>query len=74
VPDWRVVRDDGAVQVGDDGEVARQALCADVAADRFAREVHPALDRVERLPSSHSPMLSLPGRLADVLHAVGASA
>jgi pimeloyl-ACP methyl ester carboxylesterase len=118
MPAWIVVRDDGAVQVTDDLEVARQALCADVEADRFAREVHPrylltsmsgltaassgpvrthpatyvvceqdqalpvvaqeamgaALDRVERLPSSHSPMLSLPGRLADVLHAVGASA
>jgi pimeloyl-ACP methyl ester carboxylesterase len=118
MPDWVVVRDDGTVQVSDDLEVARQALCADVEADRFAREVHPrylltsmssltaassgpvrthpatyvvceqdhavpvvaqeamaaSFDRVERLPSSHSPMLSMPGRLADVLHDVGSSA
>jgi len=118
MPDWIVVRDDGSVQVSDDVEIARQALCADVEADRFAREVHPGylltsmraltavssgpvrthaatyvvceqdqaipvvaqeamgavLDRVERLPSSHSPMLSMPGRLADVLHEVGSPA
>ncbi len=118
MPDWIVVRDDGAVQVTDDLEVARRTLCADVDADRFARDVHPrylltslsgltapssgpvraheatyvvceqdqaipvaaqeamgaAFDRVERLPSSHSPMLSMPGRLAEVLHDVGSSA
>ena len=33
-----------------------------------------AFERVERLPSSHSPMLSMPGRLADVLHEVGSAA
>jgi len=91
-------------------------LCADVDADRFAREIHPhylltsmsgltaassgpvrthpatyvvceqdqafpvaaqeataaTFERVERLPSSHSPMLSMPGRLAEVLHSASA--
>ncbi len=41
MPDWMTVRNDGAVQVSDDPEVVRQALCADVDADYFAREVHP---------------------------------
>lgn len=111
MPGWMVVRDDGAVQVSDDAEVVRQALCADVDAEFFAREVHPrylltslssvaaastgpqrthpasyivceqdqavpleaqealasTFDRVERLPSSHAPMLSMPERLADVI-------
>jgi pimeloyl-ACP methyl ester carboxylesterase len=111
MPGWVVIRDDGAVQVSDDAEVVRQALCADVEAAYFAREVHPRyvltslssmqsastgperkhaasyvvceqdqalpvqaqealasnFDRVERLPSSHSPMLSMPERLAEVL-------
>ena len=118
VPDWMVLRDDGAVQVSDDAEVVRRSLCADVDGTRFVREVHPRYvlsswsslaapsaaparthpatyvvcehdralpvdaqqafadrcDRVERLPSSHSPMLSLPGRLADVLARVAAPA
>ena len=116
VPDWTVLRPDGAVQVSEQVEVARQALCADVDAERFARDVHPrylltsmsslatastapdrthpatyvvceqdrvvpveaqeamagSLDSVERLPSSHSPMLSMPGRLAEVLARAGA--
>lgn len=116
VPDWTVLRDDGAVQVSERLEVARQALCADVDAERFARDVYPrylltsmsslatastapdrthpatyvvcehdhvvpveaqeamagSLDGVERLPSSHSPMLSMPGRLAEVLERAGA--
>ncbi len=111
MPDWMTVRNDGAVQVSDDPEVVRQALCADVDADYFAREVHPrylltslssvqspstgpgrthpatyvvceqdhaipieaqeavatTFDRVERLPSSHAPMLSMPERLAGVI-------
>ena len=111
VPAWMVVRDDGAAQVSDDAEVARQALCAEDEAEYFAREVHPrylltslssaqavstgrprthpasyvvceqdqavpvqaqeataaTFERVERLPSSHSPMLSMPGRLAEVI-------
>jgi pimeloyl-ACP methyl ester carboxylesterase len=111
MPDWMTVRDDGAVQVSQDAEVVRQALCADVDADYFAREVHPrylltslsslgspsaapqrthpatyvvcqqdralpveaqeamatTFDRVERLPSSHAAMLSMPERLAEVI-------
>lgn len=111
MPGWMIVRDDGAVQVSDDAEVVRQALCADVEADFFAREVHPrylltsvsslqapstgpershpasyivceqdqavpvqaqeaiasTFDRVERLPSSHAPMLSMPQRLAEAI-------
>lgn len=111
MPGWMVVRDDGAVQVSDHAELVRQALCADVDTDYFAREVHPrylltslssiqspsaaprrthlasyvvcehdravppeaqeaiasTFDRVERLPSSHAPMLSMPDRLAEVL-------
>ena len=111
IPGWMVVRDDGAVQVSDDAEVVRQAICLDVEAEYFAREVHPrylltslssfqgastgpershpasyivceqdqavpvqaqesiaaTFDRVERLPSSHAPMLSMPERLAEVI-------
>lgn len=114
MPDWMVVRDDGAVQVSDDAEVVRQALCADVEAGYFAREVHPRylltslsslqsastgpershpasyivcehdravpveaqdamasnFDRVERLPSAHAPMVSMPERLAEVISSV----
>ena len=111
LPGWMVVRDDGTVGVSDDLEAARQALCADIDAERFAREVHPryvltslssaaapstapqpqhpttyiiceqdqtippaaqeamsaAADHVIRLPSSHSPLLSMPKQLASVL-------
>ena len=118
MPGWMVVRDDGAVQVNDDAEVVRQALCADVEADYFAREVHPrylltslsslqspsaapkrthlasyvvceqdqaipvgaqeamasTFDKVQRLPSSHAPMLSMPERLAEVLSQTSAAA
>ncbi len=117
LPGWMVVRDDGAVQVSDDAEVVRQALCADVEAEYFAREVHPRFvltslsalqsastgperthaasyvvceqdravpvqaqeamaatcDRVERFPSSHSPMLSMPDRLAETIHRTSAA-
>lgn len=112
MPDWMTVRNDGAVQVSDDPEVVRQALCADVDADYFAKEVHPrylvtslsslqspstggarthpatyvvcqqdrafpveaqeaiatTFDRVARLPSPHAAMLSVPERLAGVIH------
>jgi hypothetical protein len=111
-PDWMVVRPDvGAVQVSEDADVVRQALCADVDQERFLRDVYPryvltslrilaeassapapahettyviceqdqavpltaqeamssSADRVERLPSSHSPLLSMPERLAEIL-------
>jgi pimeloyl-ACP methyl ester carboxylesterase len=111
-PDWMLVRPDvGAVQVSDDADVVRRALCADVDQERFLRDVYPryvmtslrimaeassapaaghettyviceqdqavpptaqeamssSADRVERLPSSHSPLLSMPDRLAEVL-------
>lgn len=113
-PDWMVAREDGAVQVNDDVELARQALCADVDAERYSRDVHPryvltsipslgspssapqpshpstyivceqdqaipiqaqeamsaAADHVERLPSSHSPMLSMPSNLSALLAGV----
>lgn len=117
LPGRLVVRDDGAVHVSDDAEVVRQALCADVEAEYFAREVHhrfvltslsalqsastgperthtasyvvceqdqavpvqaqeamaATFDRVERLPSSHSPMLSMPDRLAETLQRTSAA-
>jgi pimeloyl-ACP methyl ester carboxylesterase len=112
VASWMVVRpDDGVVQVSDDPEVVRQAVCADIAPERFLRDVYPryvltslrsfadassaptaghgttyvicerdavipvaaqevmssTADRVERLPSSHAPLLCMPERLARVL-------
>jgi len=41
IPDWMVLRNDGTAQVSPDPEVVRQALSADVDAERFAAEVHP---------------------------------
>jgi hypothetical protein len=118
-PDWMLVRPDvGAVQVSDDADVVRQALCADIDRERFLRDVYPhyvltslriwadassapaaghettyviceqdravpptaqevmssSADHVERLPSSHSPMLSMPDRLAEVLGKAAARA
>ena len=114
LPDWIVGREDGSAQVNDDVELARQALCADVDAERFRRDVHPryvltsltsfgspssapqpshpstyivceqdhaipiqaqeamsaAATHIERLPSSHSPMLSMPGTLSALLAGV----
>ena len=112
IPDWMLVRPDvGAVQVSQDADVVRAALCADVDQERFMRDVYPhyvlmsmkvlgeassapaaahettyvvceqdqaipvpaqeamssSADHVERLPSSHSPLLSMPDRLAEVL-------
>lgn len=111
LPGWIVTRDDGTAQITDDLEMARQALCADIDAGRFAAEVHPryvlsslsmvaapstapqpthpttyiiceqdqaippqaqeamaaAASHVVRLPSSHSPFLSMPKQLASVL-------
>lgn len=111
LPGWIVTRDDGTAQVSDDLEMARQALCADIDAGRFAAEVHPrfvltslsmlaapstapqpthlttyiiceqdqaippqaqeamaaAANHVVRLPSSHTPFLSMPKHLASVL-------
>ena len=111
LPGWIVTRDDGTAQISDDLEMARQALCADIDAGRFAAEVHPryvlsslsmvaapstapqpthpttyiiceqdqaippqaqeamaaAANHVVRLPSSHSPLLSMPKQLASVL-------
>jgi pimeloyl-ACP methyl ester carboxylesterase len=111
LPGWIVTRDDGTAQISDDLEMARQALCADIDAGRFAAEVHPryvlsslsmvtapstapqpthpttyiiceqdqaippqaqeamaaAASHVVRLPSSHSPFLSMPKQLASVL-------
>lgn len=110
LPDWMTARDDGTVAVTDDLEVARLALCADVAPVRAEQDLrrlvpqsmsslgspstapartHPttyviceqdraippgaqeqmasAADHVERLPSSHQPMVAMPERLAAVL-------
>ena len=113
-PAWMVGREDGSVQVHHDVELARQALCADVDAERFRRDVHPryvltsltsfgspssapqpshpstyivceqdhaiptqaqeamsaAASHVERLPASHSPMLSMPGNVSALLAGV----
>lgn len=118
MPDWMDVRpEEGVVQVCDRADVVRQALCADIPADRFQREVYPRYvlttlksfadpssapaadhtttyvvceqdlavplaaqeamsaraDRLERLPSSHSPLLSMPERLAQVVDSVAAA-
>ena len=119
IPNWMAVRpDDGVIQVSDDAEVVRQAVCADVEQDRFLRDVYPryvltslrsladacsapaarhgttyviceqdqalppaaqeamssTADHVERLPSSHAPLLSMPERLAQVLDKAAAGA
>jgi pimeloyl-ACP methyl ester carboxylesterase len=110
LPGWMVIRDE-AISVSGDLEVVRQALCADIDAERFAAEVYPrfvltsmssaatpstapqpthpttyiicehdqalppqaqeamsaAADHVVRLPSSHTPFLSMPRQLASVL-------
>jgi hypothetical protein len=118
-PDWMLVRQDvGAVQVNDDADLVRHAVCADIDRERFVRDVYPryvltslriladagsaptaghattyviceqdravpptaqeamspSADRVVRLPSSHSPMLSMPDRLAEVLDHAAAKA
>jgi pimeloyl-ACP methyl ester carboxylesterase len=119
IPGWIVVHpDEGVIQVSDDAEAVRRAVCADVEPERFLRDVYPryvptslrsyadpssapaarhtttyvvceqdqalppaaqeamasTADRVERLPSSHSPLLSMPERLARVLDSAAASA
>ncbi len=111
LPDWMTAREDGAVQVADDADVVREALCHDVDQERFLADVFPryaltslssvgspstaptrshstsyivcehdravppeaqeamagAADHVHRLPSSHSPLLSMPQQLADTI-------
>ena len=118
LPGWMPARDDGTVAVSRDLEVVRQTLCADIDAERFAKEVYPryvlaslsnaatpqyrpaaqhpttyiiceqdqaslpqaqeamssAADHVIRLPSSHSPFLSMPKQLARALGAAVSSA
>lgn len=114
LPGWIAMREDGALQVSDDPDVVRDALCLDVDRDRFLTELYPryvltsissigapstapspshpssyficeqdnavppeaqeamagAADHVYRLPSSHSPMLSMPQRLAEAIASV----
>jgi hypothetical protein len=41
LPGWMAARDDGTVAVSSDLEVVRQTLCADIDAERFAKEVYP---------------------------------
>jgi pimeloyl-ACP methyl ester carboxylesterase len=41
LPAWMVARDDGTMGVSGDLEVVRQALCAEIDAERFAAEVYP---------------------------------
>src|SRR5687768_13071780 len=42
MPDWMQVRpDDGVARVSDDADLVRATLCADVADERFRREVYP---------------------------------
>ncbi len=109
------VRDGGAVQVADDVDVVRHALCDDVDRDRFVEDIYPryvltslsslsspstapdpshpssyiicehdravpseaqeamasAADQVYRLPSSHSPLISMPQQLAEAITAAG---
>ncbi len=112
-PSWITMRDDGSLQVADEADVVRDALCLDVDRDRFLADLYPryvltslssigapstapgpthpstyvlceqdhavppqaqeamagAADHVRRLPSSHSPMLSMPQRLAEAIAA-----
>lgn len=111
LPGWMRLRDDGTVQVAEEPDLVREALCHDIARDRFLAAVYPsyvltsmasvvspstapdathpssyvvceqdhavppgaqeamaeAADHVHRLPSSHSPLLSMPQQLADVI-------
>lgn len=111
LPDWMTLRDDGTVQVAEEPDLVREALCHDVDRDRFLTDVWPhyvltsmssvvspstapdashpssyvicehdhavppeaqeamagAADHVHRLPTSHSPLLSMPRELADVI-------
>jgi pimeloyl-ACP methyl ester carboxylesterase len=111
LPGWVAAPDDGTIAVSSDLEVVRQTLCADIDAERFAKQVYPryelmslsslaspstapvpqhpttyiiceqdqvippqareamaaAADHVIRLPSSHSPFLSMPKQLATTL-------
>jgi pimeloyl-ACP methyl ester carboxylesterase len=41
LPGWVVIRDDGTMGVTGDLEVVRQALCAEIDAERFAAEIYP---------------------------------
>jgi alpha/beta hydrolase family protein len=41
LPGWVAARDDGTVVVSSDLEVVRQTLCADIDAERIAKEVYP---------------------------------
>ncbi len=62
-PDWMTLREDGAVQVADDAEVVREALCQDVDRDRFLADVYPryALTSIASLSApSTAPTLAHP--------------
>jgi hypothetical protein len=41
LPGWMAARGDGTVAASSDLEVVRQTLCADIDAERFAKEVYP---------------------------------
>lgn len=59
LPNWIVPRDDGTVQVTDDIEVARQALCADVDPERAAEDLRRL---VPQSASSLAAASTAPGR------------
>ena len=62
-PDWMTPRADGAIQVSDDAELVREALCHDVERDRFLADVYPryALTSMSSLSApSRAPTLAYP--------------
>jgi hypothetical protein len=61
-PDWMTVRDDGAVQVSDDVDVVRRALCHDVDRDQFLSDVYP------RYVMTSMSSLSAPGTAPEPSH------
>jgi len=54
LPGWVAARDDGTIAVSSDLEVVRQTLCADIDAERFAKQVYPRYELMS-LSSLASP-------------------
>jgi len=61
-PDWMTVREDGAVQVADEADVVREALCHDVDRNRFVADIFP------RYVLTSMSSLVAPGAAPDPLH------
>jgi pimeloyl-ACP methyl ester carboxylesterase len=54
LPGWVAARDDGTIAVSSDLEVVQQTLCADIDAERFAKQVYPRYELMS-LSSLASP-------------------